>query len=562
LTKAIIKKLALAAANPNLKGRPIVIYFDGTPGIGKTEIAKAVAEALFDDQSRLTRIDFNEIVDLGTLYRFGIEKMNAAIKTNPESQVILWDELHRITHTPSKQLIENTLMNVIDEGKLPKSPDSQEKIEMPGATVIIATGNMLELALKPGARSMTNRELMAEFRLIMRHPEQFLAVFEKSFGGAFRSRLGAPLLFSPLTDDEVDVLRDRLFEENTKIIRANGVKKVELSKSAKEFFTKEYVPLEGGRWIRRAMEMYVENALVAEIVGSEGKYEGVSIEIVWDEKARQLKGEVSRDGKVVETLKLADVPRTKSDYHPDVKEKTAWKTSAHEAMGHALVRTVLYGADAVAEINTFGGGEGGWMEPNTSAAGEEMYQGTKSGIKLIAVMLAGHIAELKALGVSANGASSDFERARSVAQTMLLDGSMPDIAPIAVIKNPSTGQIDMSEAKKQELEKKVTFLLEYSAKIAEMIIDKNRELGDTVAKALHDAPDMHMTGDDFRKLVEGKMQPLGDHEMESARQYAVQATEFKSTLSCATLLTKAEAVPAKGTSKFKAFWQWLTRWFR
>lgn len=552
LTDAILTKLAKQVADPRLKGRPIVIYFDGTPGIGKTEIAKAVAEALFEDQSRLTRVDFNEIVDMHTFYKYGIEKMNASIRTNPESQVILWDELHRLKHTPLKQMIENNLMGVIDEGKLPVGPDSKEKIEMPGATIIMATGNLLEEALGEHTKGTnSNRALHADFRLIMRHPERFLDVFSNSFGGAFRSRLGAPLLFAPLTDEEVAILRDRLFEENMALLKAQGITPV-LTESGKAFFAEEYIPLEGGRWVRRAMELYVQNALVAMVTGREDEYKDSTMEVRYERETRKLVVDVKKDGKIVQTAQLSEAPRAKSDFHPDVKERTAWKTSAHEAAGHALVEAVLYGADAVAEINTFGGGMGGWVEHNTAAAGRDMYYGTKSGVKELAVLIAGHLAEVKYLGVSANGASSDFDRARSVAQSMLLDGSMPDIAPIAYVRNPKTGEPMFSEEKKRELEKKMQFLLEYSGRIARMVIDKNEALGLEVAKALHSSPDMHMDGKTFENLVKGRLVSLTDAEMEAARYDAVQVVESKPA-GCATLLMVKDAVRAGASSEKKSW---------
>ncbi|MBI3556036.1 MAG: ATP-dependent Clp protease ATP-binding subunit, partial [Deltaproteobacteria bacterium] len=374
LTEAIISELSRAVADPMRVGKPVIVYFDGTPGIGKTEIAKAVAEALFDDASRLTRINFNDIIDMNTFYKFGVETMGSAIKTNPESQVMLWDELHRLTDSPYKQMIENSLLSVLDEGEIPAGPNSQEKIQFPAATIVIATGNMAAKALGPHASSMTNRELLAQFRLFTRHPDAFLDVFAKSFGEAFRSRLGKPLLFSPLTDDEVAILRDRLFAENTKIITSSGIKTM-LTDSAKAFFIKEYVPMEGGRWIKNTLKLYVENALVALVVGSEEKYKGAEFSVYWDEGSRQLKVDVKRGSgsdAVEETHVLADVPRTKTDYHPATRERAAWKTSIHEG-GHSIVRAVLYGPDSVAEINTFGGGEGGWMEKNFAVEGQDMY---------------------------------------------------------------------------------------------------------------------------------------------------------------------------------------------
>ena len=559
LTEAIISELSRAVADPLRQGKPVIVYFDGTPGIGKTEIAKAVAEALFDDASRLTRINFNNIIDMNTFYKFGVETMNAAIKTNPESQVMLWDELHRLTDSPYKQMIENSLLSVLDEGVIPAGPDSKEMIQFPPATIVIATGNMAAKALGPHASSMTNRELLAQFRLFARHPGEFMSVFAKSFGEAFRSRLGKPLLFSPLTDEEVAILRDRIFAENTKIITNSGIKTV-LTDSAKEFFIKEYVPMEGGRWISNTMKLYIENALVAMVIGSEDKYKGAEFSVYWDEANRQLKVDVKRGYEVEDTQVLANVPRTKTDYHPATRERAAWKTSIHEG-GHSIVRAVLYGPDSISEINTFGGGEGGWMEKNFAVEGQDMYYDTRAGIKEIAVSLGGHLAEMRHIHKSANGASMDFKQARQVAQTMLIDGSMPDIAPIALITNPSTGQIEMSEDKKRELEKKTDFIMEYAGWIANKVLEKNEAIHLEVAKALQENKDMHMDGKTFADMVRGKLVQLTDQEMEEARTSAVLAVEQKASMSCANLLTRPDAVPAAKTGAFKSFWKRIMSWF-
>lgn len=551
VAEAIIAELKRAVFDPKRKGKPVFIYFDGTPGIGKTEIAKAVAEALFDDQSRMTKVEFGDVIDMGTFYKFAVEPMRAAVKTSPESIVMLWDEIPRAgDNTGYKLPIQNTMLSILDEARLPATNDKDTKLDLPPASVILATGNLVARALGPQAPRMSAKELQATFGMMLKHPASFLRVFSEAFVEALRSRMGNPIIFSPLTDEEIAVIRDRMFKDGIDMLTRNGLK-IQLSDSAKDYFIKEREAMQGARWVQKNMKLYIENPLVGAISPNDPKFQGVDIVVSWNEEARTMSAAIIRDGNTVETRELTKVPRSRSDVHPEAVKKSIRLVSIHEA-GHAIVEGVFNGPDAVSDIYAFGSNSGGVTQTNTATPEYDNFLRSRSGIKLLAVLLAGRLAEMRYLKETSAGASSDNDKARAIAMEMLVSGSAPDIAPIALIKNPSSGNVEMSEEKKLELERKIDFLLEYATHIAMRVLELNDKVHGELADKLAADPELHMSGAAFTAIVKGRMNTLSAKDYETARRASVKAVKMKDSAHCENVLNFPMVdQPQRGT--------WFTR---
>ncbi|MEW6055731.1 MAG: AAA family ATPase [Bdellovibrionota bacterium] len=526
----------------------VVLYVDGPSGNGKTELARKVAKILFDDPNALKSIKMNNVVHESDFHRVVSAPLAAATKSNSSYLVALLDELPRMgENSPSKHTLQNYMLSVFDELRLPPNPAEARMVNglpvyatketsLPPFTVFIATGNMFTEVLGDHAEFMTNRELMAHYRLTVRHPEKFRAQYTKTFSNAaFRSRLGEPTLYRPLDDQTVERLRDRFFDASTAILRNSGVA-VKLSESAKKFFLTDYIPIRGARWVLEAMEKYVEAPLNVMFVGNEAKYSGAEVEVVFDTEARRMTAVVRRDGKIVENKKLSEIQRSVVEMHPEAREKAAWETSVHEA-GHAIVRRALYGRNSVAEINTFGGGDGGWMEPAVDIPTQDVYPAAKKGPYRLAVGLGGHIAEVLFLKDAGVGASTDFSRARALAQTMLLDGGTLNLAPIPLVTNPSTGQVEFSPGMLERLEKEKSALLDYSARLTEFILKSNALLVKDVARALHKSANMQMSRAEFEQIVAKRIKRPSETDFRR-----IMLGNKATAKTCESLLTQANAI--------------------
>jgi ATP-dependent Clp protease ATP-binding subunit ClpB len=244
--------------------RPIGSFvFLGPTGVGKTELAKALASALFDSQENMVRIDMSEYQERHTVSRLvgappgyvGYEEggqLTEAVRRKPYS-VVLFDEIEK-AHAD----VFNTLLQVLDDGRL---TDAQGRTVDFRNTVIIMTSNigsqyLLEGItpageLKPEAREMVTGELRRHFR-----PE-------------FLNRVDDVVLFKPLTLVEIervvdlmlDDVRNRLAERNTKL---------EVSGAAMEFIAEQgFDPVYGARPLRRFISHELETRIGRALIGGE-----------------------------------------------------------------------------------------------------------------------------------------------------------------------------------------------------------------------------------------------------------------------------------------------------
>jgi ATP-dependent Clp protease ATP-binding subunit ClpA len=508
---AIVAQLQEAVDNPDRAGRPVVIYMDSTPGIGKTEIAKAVAEALFDDVDSLSSVLMNQITTEQDFFNVLVRGLTKSARSRPDAMVALLDEFPRAGAGGYRQVIQNHMMSILDEGRLPSLVEGQQGVRLPPATIFIATGNLLESAF-PGGEFMTNRQLHSAYRGLLRHPERLRGLFEEAFHAALRSRLGDPILLSPLSDEQISELRTRFFAEISRVPVLSGVQ-LELGASAVAFFEREYVPIRGARWVRINMEKYVRVPLVSLAARQGELLRGTRVTIEFDEATREMRAVVhgpaatdTAESTAQPTTQhvLARIPRGRTEYHPEAVARAAMKTSIHE-IGHALVARVLFGEGAVEEISTFGGGDGGVTYLGTTMPDYSMYTTAASGPLKIAMMLGGHVAEaLFTDGETGEGASQDFRMARAAAETMLLHGSTMNLAPFPMTRGPD-GQPVLSERNRARLEDQQSALLKFGAEITKEVLLTNRELALELAQRLNDSPNMTMMKAEFEQLVRGRL---------------------------------------------------------
>lgn len=269
VTEAIIRSKA-GIKDPT---KPIGSFlFLGPTGVGKTELAKALAESLFDDETNMVRIDMSEYMEKHSVARLigappgyvGYEEggqLTEAVRRKPYS-VVLFDEVEK-AHPD----VFNVLLQVLDDGRI---TDSTGKTVDFKNTILIMTSNIgsqylldgiaEDGSIKPEAENMVMNDLRAHFR-----PE-------------FLNRLDETILFKPLTKDNIGGIVDLLMTDLNKRL-ADRELTIELTDGAKEFVTERgYDPVYGARPLKRYLQKHVET-LAARIILSDGIHAGNTIVI-------------------------------------------------------------------------------------------------------------------------------------------------------------------------------------------------------------------------------------------------------------------------------------------
>ena len=256
VTEAILRSKA-GIKDPT---KPIGSFlFLGPTGVGKTELAKALAEALFDDENNMVRIDMSEYMEKHSVARLigappgyvGYDEggqLTEAVRRKPYS-VVLFDEVEK-AHPD----VFNVLLQVLDDGRI---TDSTGKTVDFKNTILIMTSNIGSQYLldgidengniKPEAEAMVMQDLRAHFR-----PE-------------FLNRLDETILFKPLTKDNISHIVDLMVADVNRRLEDRELK-VELTGNAKSFVTDHgYDPAYGARPLRRYLQKNVET-LAARII--------------------------------------------------------------------------------------------------------------------------------------------------------------------------------------------------------------------------------------------------------------------------------------------------------
>ncbi len=281
---------AIRRARSGLKdpSRPIGSFiFIGPSGVGKTELAKALAWFMFDDEEALVRIDMSEYREQHTVSRLfgappgyvGYEEggqLTEAVRRRPY-RVVLFDEIEK-----AHPEVWNALLQILDDGRL---TDGQGKVVDFRNTVLIMTSNLgTEYVTRGGTLGFLTQKADNDERVM--HDK-----IEKALKGAFRpeflNRVDETIMFSPLSIEQMENIvvlqmkevQDRLNEHNIS---------VQLTDAARLWLAKEgYDPAFGARPLRRAIQKYVESPLSVELLGGKFK-DGAVVNVDVDEKENKI----------------------------------------------------------------------------------------------------------------------------------------------------------------------------------------------------------------------------------------------------------------------------------
>jgi ATP-dependent Clp protease ATP-binding subunit ClpC len=281
---------AIRRARSGLKdpSRPIGSFiFIGPSGVGKTELAKALAWFMFDDEEALVRVDMSEYREQHTVSRLfgappgyvGYEEggqLTEAVRRRPY-RVILFDEIEK-----AHPEVWNALLQILDDGRM---TDGQGNVVDFRNTILIMTSNLgTEYVKRSGSLGFLQQNTDDEER--ESHDK-----IEKALKGTFRpefiNRVDEIIMFSSLSIEEMEQIvvlqlkevQDRLIEYHIN---------VELTEAARKWLAKEgYDSAFGARPLRRAIQKYIESPLSVELLG--GKYkDGATVLVDVDEKKNQI----------------------------------------------------------------------------------------------------------------------------------------------------------------------------------------------------------------------------------------------------------------------------------
>ena len=244
--------------------RPIGSFlFLGPTGVGKTELAKTLAECLFDDEKNMVRIDMTEYMEKFSVSRLigappgyvGYEEggqLTEAVRRKPYS-VILFDEVEK-AHPD----VFNILLQVLDDGRI---TDSQGRTVDFKNTVIILTSNIGSSYLLDGIDA--NGEITADARAAVE------ALLKQSFRPEFLNRLDEIVFYKPLTKDNITHIIDLIMKDlNGRL--ADKQLKCELTERAKNYIIETgYDPAFGARPLKRLVQRHVETLLARKIIADE-----------------------------------------------------------------------------------------------------------------------------------------------------------------------------------------------------------------------------------------------------------------------------------------------------
>ena len=247
--------------------RPIGSFiFLGTTGVGKTELAKALAEYLFDDENMMTRIDMSEYQEKFSATRLigappgyvGYDEggqLTEAIRRKPYS-VVLFDEIEK-AHPD----VFNILLQVLDDGRL---TDNKGRVVNFKNTIIIMTSNLGSSLIRENFEKMTPE---THDQVVDETKVQVLELLKKTIRPEFLNRIDDIIMFTPLNEEEIRKIVTLQLNSVKKMLAQNGIA-LEFTDAALAFISdKGFDPQFGARPVKRVIQKYVLNELSKELLG-------------------------------------------------------------------------------------------------------------------------------------------------------------------------------------------------------------------------------------------------------------------------------------------------------
>ncbi len=264
--KAIADAVRRSRAGLNDPRRPIGSFiFLGTTGVGKTELAKALADYLFDDENMMTRIDMSEYQEKFSVTRLigsppgyvGYEEggqLTEAVRRKPYS-VVLFDEIEKANPD-----VFNILLQVLDDGRL---TDNKGRLVNFKNTIIIMTSNMGSELIRENMEKIndSNRE-----EVIEKTKRQVLDMLKKTIRPEFLNRIDETIMFTPLTPGEIRQIVMLQINSVKKMLSKNQID-LQITEDALDYLAAEgYDPEFGARPVKRAIQRLVLNQLSKDII--------------------------------------------------------------------------------------------------------------------------------------------------------------------------------------------------------------------------------------------------------------------------------------------------------
>ena len=264
--RAIADAVRRSRAGLNDPRRPIGSFiFLGTTGVGKTELAKALAEYLFDDENMMTRIDMSEYQEKHAVSRLvgappgyvGYDEggqLTEAVRRKPYS-VVLFDEIEK-AHPD----VFNILLQVLDDGRL---TDNKGRMVNFKNTIIIMTSNMGSSVIRDNFSKMTPD---TKDEVVEKTKQEVLDMLKQTIRPEFLNRIDETIMFTPLNEKEIEEIVGLQVKSVKKMLSANGIT-LEVTPAALHFLAEEgYDPEFGARPVKRVIHRLVLNRLSKDIL--------------------------------------------------------------------------------------------------------------------------------------------------------------------------------------------------------------------------------------------------------------------------------------------------------
>ena len=318
---AISKAIRRARVGLKAPNRPIGSFiFAGPTGVGKTELAKALAEAVFGSEDNMIRVDMSEFMEKHSTAKLigsppgyvGYDDgghLTETIRKKPYS-VILFDEIEK-AHPD----VFNIMLQILDDGRLTDAKGRHVNFKN---TIIIMTSNVGASMISTGSKlgfSVSSDESKDKYE---RLKETVTEEMKKSFKPEFLNRIDETIVFSHLSKPEIRQIVDLLFKDLFKRLEAQDLK-IEVSEEVKDYLAEDgYSEAYGARPLKRLIQKKVEDGLAEEILGGKFKagkkilltledkkikFQTVDDESVVDAKAEEVKEEPKADAETPEVEK-------------------------------------------------------------------------------------------------------------------------------------------------------------------------------------------------------------------------------------------------------------------